>query len=262
MMYFHEYTPSEEELICGNKFINLSNLNNIIFAKTDYINYFKNKNIDTFITHNSDFHINNLVLKNGPNFNKWFCQNKDVEKNNIHGIPIGLENFEPNFTSQSSFGRFSSLPENGFLKKEHILKLNLKNKKNKNLVYLNFNCSTFPSERTFVLETFKKHSWVTHKENLTWQEYYDDLYYSKFVFSPRGNGVDCHRTWEALYLKTIPIVKKSIHMNEFKDLPILFIDSWDEITEEFLNLKYKEIMNSKFNLNKLNFEWWAEKILS
>ncbi|CAF4378106.1 unnamed protein product, partial [Adineta steineri] len=27
-----------------------------------------------------------------------------------------------------------------------------------------------------------------------------------FWLSPRGNGLDCHRTWEALYLDTIPIV--------------------------------------------------------
>ncbi len=27
-----------------------------------------------------------------------------------------------------------------------------------------------------------------------------------FWLSPRGNGIDCHRTWEALYLDVIPIV--------------------------------------------------------
>ena len=27
-----------------------------------------------------------------------------------------------------------------------------------------------------------------------------------FWLSPRGNGLDCHRTWEALYLDIIPIV--------------------------------------------------------
>ena len=30
-----------------------------------------------------------------------------------------------------------------------------------------------------------------------------------FVLSPRGRGLDCHRTWEALCLGCIPIVKKS-----------------------------------------------------
>ena len=28
-----------------------------------------------------------------------------------------------------------------------------------------------------------------------------------FVASPSGNGLDCHRTWEALLLRSIPIVK-------------------------------------------------------
>ena len=31
-----------------------------------------------------------------------------------------------------------------------------------------------------------------------------------FVASPSGNGLDCHRTWEALLLRSIPIVKVSV----------------------------------------------------
>ena len=29
-----------------------------------------------------------------------------------------------------------------------------------------------------------------------------------FVICPEGNGIDTHRMWEALYLRTIPIIKK------------------------------------------------------
>ena len=59
---------------------------------------------------------------------------------------------------------------------------------------------------------------------------------------------------------SIPIVKKEFALNEFKDLPILFIDSWDEISEEFLNKKYDEITTAQWNMEKLKFSYWKDKI--
>ena len=58
----------------------------------------------------------------------------------------------------------------------------------------------------------------------------EDLSKHKFCISPPGNGVDCHRTWECLYLGVIPIVEKSPHMSYFDDLPILFVDNYDNIS--------------------------------
>ena len=49
-----------------------------------------------------------------------------------------------------------------------------------------------------------------------------------FVPSPAGNGIDCHRTWEALYLGAVPVVLKS----EFcggDDWPVLVVDNWSDL---------------------------------
>lgn len=51
---------------------------------------------------------------------------------------------------------------------------------------------------------------------------------SLFVPSPAGNGLDCHRTWEALYLGAIPVVLKSEFCGD-STWPVLVIDHWDEI---------------------------------
>ena len=53
-----------------------------------------------------------------------------------------------------------------------------------------------------------------------------------FELSPRGNGIDCHRTWEALILKTIPIVLRSPLDPIYEGLPVAIVDDWDEITPE------------------------------
>jgi hypothetical protein len=51
---------------------------------------------------------------------------------------------------------------------------------------------------------------------------------SLFVPSPAGNGLDCHRTWEALYLGAVPVVLKSEFCGD-STWPVLVIDHWDEI---------------------------------
>lgn len=52
-----------------------------------------------------------------------------------------------------------------------------------------------------------------------------------FEASPRGNSIDCHRTWEALLMKTIPIVKRCEMDPIYDGLPVALIDDWEEVTE-------------------------------
>ena len=49
-------------------------------------------------------------------------------------------------------------------------------------------------------------------------------------------------------------------MNDFTDLPICWIDDWSEVTPEFLESEYKRITQSTWNLEKLNFSYWAKLI--
>ena len=52
---------------------------------------------------------------------------------------------------------------------------------------------------------------------------------SLFVPSPAGNGLDCHRTWEALYLGAVPVILKSEFCGD-SSWPVLVIDKWKELT--------------------------------
>ena len=49
------------------------------------------------------------------------------------------------------------------------------------------------------------------------------LSYYKFAICPEGNGVDCHRIWECIYLGVVPIIIDSIQMSFFKYLHIYWI---------------------------------------
>jgi hypothetical protein len=87
-----------------------------------------------------------------------------------------------------------------------------------------------------------------------------------FVVSPFGNGYDCHRTWEALILGCIPIVKTSGLNSLYDDLPVLIVQDWSDITEKLLiniitDFKKKH-EKGKFNYDKLTLNYWMTKINS
>lgn len=66
--------------------------------------------------------------------------------------------------------------------------------------------------------------------NDVWRRHHE----AAFEASPRGNSIDCHRTWEALLLKTIPIVKTTPMDPIYDGLPVAIVQDWTEVTEERL----------------------------
>jgi len=84
--------------------------------------------------------------------------------------------------------------------------------------------------------------------------------HAKFVLSPPGNGLDCHRTWEVLYVGSIPVVISSTLDPLYVGLPVIIVDSWEEVTEDFLERKYIEITNKQHNMDKLYLGYWIDFI--
>jgi hypothetical protein len=225
---------------------------NIVYLHTMYKNQFfhRIKNLDNkfvVVTHNSDLNINEV--DNLPNnVIKWFAQNVNCVDDRLESIPIGLEN--------SIWYSYIEKP------KKISNKLN-ENKKIQNLVYMNHNIATNEKERIIPYRILNDKSYVTTElcsNGVDYENYINKIYNHKFIISPEGNGIDCHRTWEILYLNSIPIQKKNINNQYYTDLPICFVDSWEDVTEDFLNKEYDRIINSKWNLDKLKMTYWIDKI--
>ena len=83
-----------------------------------------------------------------------------------------------------------------------------------------------------------------------------------FVVSPFGHGFDCIRTFEALCLGCIVIMKKSFLDVIYEDLPVLLVDEWTDINESLLNKTLDEFKNKEFNYNKLKMDYWTNLVLS
>jgi hypothetical protein len=189
------------------------------------------------------------VYKLPDNVLKWYSKNVNVVSPWIESIPIGLENDR----------WFPQLH-----KKEKMVEKLKEPSVTKNLAYMCHNQNTH-SERKELYELFKGKSWITIEQGSNgskFDEYLDNIYNHQFVLSPQGNGIDTHRTWECLYMNTIPIEKRNKNNRFYTDLPICFVDDWKDITEEFLQKELIRIKDTKWNMQKLTFEYWKNKILN
>jgi len=218
----------------------------IFITKIEYIDDFYNeivKSLNTkfvLITHYGDLDsgLHHKIL-NHPLLIKWYGQNMCIISDKTSPIPIGLEN---NYWTRTNIQTIKQHSSNSKIK----------------LLYLNFSLYTNPN-RSKIMNILLQNGFNKNKK-LDWGYYIDDLSRHKFCISPKGNGVDCHRIWECLYLGVIPIVEKSTQMSYFHDLPILFVDNYDNISIEYLNQIYKDFQNKSFNMNKLCLSYWITKI--
>eukprot|EP00942_MAST-04A_sp_MAST-4A-sp1_P014501 g14501.t1 len=93
---------------------------------------------------------------------------------------------------------------------------------------------------------------------MNYKDYLVELSRHYFCFCPRGNGIDTHRFWEALYLGVIPVIVNtpesdmSIFVEYLKDLGLPFyqvtdLDFFKKNTNEFFSKDlYDSITGNKF----------------
>ena len=85
-----------------------------------------------------------------------------------------------------------------------------------------------------------------------------------FELSPSGNGLDCHRTYEAIILNTIPIVRSNTLDPIFKEnkLPVVIVKEWNEVTQDNLKIWHEQYKDwfSEENKRKVRVEYWKDLI--
>ena len=91
-------------------------------------------------------------------------------------------------------------------------------------------------ERVGIKNLFRDKSWAeVHEQRVSFSVFLDNLSQSKFMICPRGNAIDCHRNWEVLYMRRVPVMKRHPYLEElYKDLPVLFVNDYAEVTENLL----------------------------
>jgi hypothetical protein len=180
----------------------------------------------------------------------WFAVHHDCYDTHpkFHQIPLGIyqdkKYYEPRKELTHYFARLRKQPK-------------------QKLLYSNYgDLRGMKPERAEVDHYFAdKEFCFKVNERLPFLEYMEQMSEFKFVLSPRGYGPDTYRTWEALLVGSIPVVHTSQLDSLYAGLPVLIVDRWDRITEEYLEQKYAEITKKKWPIEKLFNEFWEHKIL-
>lgn len=263
IFFYLKHRPDSYPFISGDGFRKIANFiydeittfqpqkverGNIIFVASPLIDkYFKYihpqiKNPYKLITHNGDNEVGEKETKYIDNkIIHWFAQNNTFKHYKITPIPIGIENRKWFMSGYILYKKYKKIKKENIDKKQRIL--------------FGFNSNTNIEERSKALTELKENPLADEiKEKLNPDKYFKLLNQYNFVVSPPGNGVDCHRTWEALYLDIVPLVKRSYCMEYFKEIGfnLKIVD----------NYKETNLLSEKKNKNDkiLHMDYWIKLI--
>lgn len=196
--------------------------------------------------HNSDHSLNNDVfdfLKENKNIIKVYSQNINCELHKkFNLLPIGVEN--------------SMWKENGILDLYKKMSKMYNIEKNKN-IYININENTFYYRKVLMNIVKNKDLEISSKKK--YGEYLEELSNHYFCFCSRGNGIDTHRFWEALYLGVIPVIvvneytKMDNFVNYLKKLNVPFYIVNDLNKEKYNNAFFNEKLYKEIN-DKITYD--------
>lgn len=126
-------------------------------------------------------------------------------------------------------------------------------------------------ERAY-LPHFEKYDWTTCRFDKDskffgydrYLDFLNEIRAHRFMICPQGHGMDCHRNWESLYLRRVPVMKEHRYFRELmKGFPVLFVKDWNEVTKELLianNHLFKEAQ--EMCLKKLDLDLIFNSIVS
>ena len=240
---------------------------------------------DDLFESDSDFNSNSNINSNFKQFIEndkivhWYSQNCILPENThkkLSQIPIGLgyhhlHNEEIEYEAKKIV---SPMKQEELLDSiiEHSKKMTMPFWKRELKCYINFNFesnyirSRFGYDRYEAITKIPKILQFSEKSEVQRTVSWHTQSKYAFVVSPFGNGYDCHRTWEALILGCIPIVKTSGIDGLYDDLPVLIVNDWSDINEKLLRKTLEDFKkkheNNKFSYDKLTLNYWMNKINS
>ena len=165
-----------------------------------------------------------------------YAQNLNVIHNKCTVLPIGIAN---------------RMWKHGDIPRVYEISLKVYNKQKIKSIYVNINPKTFPYRRVVLDKCIENGLEISN--SLPFSDYLKDLATHRFCLCVRGNGLDTHRFWEALYLGVVPVVidnEETVSRAFYKnlqdlDIPFVSITNLDNLKEEsFSYSRYKSIMRS------------------
>jgi hypothetical protein len=156
---------------------------------------------------------------------KWFPQNCVFEHPKVTHLPIGLDYHTLFMNEGHSWGpRMTPVEQEAQI-------LSLKAPEERTIAsYSNWHFHLKRGDRQEAYDRLPKDFMFYEPREVPRLETHKRMITYKYVASPYGGGPDCHRTWEALALGCIPIVKRcGLEKGLFDDMPVILVDDWSEV---------------------------------
>jgi len=191
----------------------------------------------------------------------WFCQNLMISHPKMTHLPIGLDYHTISKIGEQHPWGTGTLPVDQEKELEHCIEDAPPPALRYPLCYSNFHHTVWGigerGDRKEVVESIPRDI-VFYEPDFTpriagWKRQSQ----FSFVLSPKGGGYDCHRTWEALCLGCIPIVKTSGLDPLYADLPVLIVKNWSDVTRELLDSTLRSFSGKEFHMDKLRLRYWT-----
>lgn len=181
---------------------------------------------------------------------KSIIEDSKVKHIYAQNLNINLDINENEKTTMIPIGLARDMFLHGDLEKLYeVMTKNYYLKKTKEL-YINFNENTY-STRKVIMNVIKKSGKWEIKSAKSYKEYLEEMSEYRFCLCIRGNGIDTHRLWEAVYLGVVPVIvyEKSLdnYLRELDKLQIKYvlIDSVNFFIENDKKFFTKELYKNK-----------------
>ena len=221
----------------------------MVFVYSDMIDHFIDRILPlldrpiVLITHNGDGIVDERyrAALDSARIIHWFGQNAKLNHRKLTALPIGIANAQWRHGDIAAVARVATraIPQRSGL-------------------YVNFEVATNPAVRGPFLDALRTKPFSVLGQRLPYPAYLAEMAQWRFCASPPGNGLDCHRTWEALYLGVIPVVLSTAG-GLLDHLPCIVVDDIAGVTLEHLEAARLRL-NGPFAWERLTLSYWRERI--
>jgi len=183
------------------------------------------KNPFILVSHNSDVEIDERFISifSAQNLLFWHAQNVLIRNQKLGGLPIGFAN------RMWKHGNLDVIQRVGGLEIDKVRDF-----------YFYFSMHTNRTKREDCRRKIEGSGLTFDVPLSDYETYLRHLATHKYAICPPGNGVDCHRLWECLYLNVIPVLLRSVFSERvYERFPCILLDDWRDFNADDLLDSYE-----------------------
>lgn len=201
--------------------------------------------------------ISNLL--NNSKLIVWYAQNLFFKHNKVRSIPHGLD-YHTVWEKRKFWENHRFSPSH---QEKELISTLFKSKpfnERESLIFNNWHFSLNHGNRKEIYNKINKKDNFFLKKRVNRFSNWELQSKYKYIFCPSGKGLDDPRIYESIILGNIPIRIEDELSKLHEGLPIIYVKDLEDLNINFIESKYLEFKDKKFNFQKLFLDYWRSKL--